>query len=64
MFYEMTSEDSNKPAKYKNDKQSDCKNAFKSQNFSIYLFLSTCQRKNCKKVTKAVGCLNGSEPTH
>ena len=45
--------------------QSHCKIAFISQNFSLNLFLSTCQRINCKQyVRSCLGCLNGSEPIH
>ena len=52
---------SKKPAKYKNDSQT-AKSHLVSQNFYLNLFLSTFQRKNCKKVIEAVAWV--SEPTH
>ena len=52
---------SKKPAKYKNDGQT-AKSHLVSQNFYLNLFLSTFQRKNCKKVIEAVASV--SEPTH
>ena len=56
---------SKKPVKYKNDSQT-AKSHLIPQNFFLNLFLSTCHRKNCKKITDSVASMdqNGRTYTH
>jgi len=44
----------------KNDSQT-AQSHLISQNFSLNLFLSTCQRKNCKKITDAVASMDQNQ---
>jgi len=55
---------SKKPVKYKNDSQT-AKSHLIPQNFFLNLFLSTCHRKNCKKLpTQLPQWIRTVEPTH
>jgi len=54
---------SKKPAKYKNDSQT-AKSHLVSPNFSRNLFLSTFQRRNCKKIRRQLPLLPQWVRTH
>jgi len=52
---------SKKPAKCKNDSQT-AKSHLIPENFSLNLVLSTCQCKNCKKITDTVASMDQNLP--